>query len=96
MKSKTLISGLGGALFPYLHDQLNEFYDNYYIDSDESLEHIYKDLTIFKAPLAKNDEYEDFVSNLIDDYNIDIYIPLIDEELLKSSNLKKNIKIYLF
>lgn len=88
MKSKTLISGLGGALFPYLHYQLNEYYDNYYIDSDESLKHIYKDLTIFKAPLAKSDEYENFVSTLIDNYDIDIYIPLIDEELLKSSNLE--------
>lgn len=92
MKSKTLISGLGGALFPYLHNQLKKFYDNYYIDSDEALKHIYKDLTIFKAPLAKSDEYEEFVSHLIEKYNINIYIPLIDEELLKASRLEKKHK----
>lgn len=92
MKSRVLISGLGGSMFPYLHHQLEDFYEIFYIDSDESLLQIYKDFKIFKAPLAKSRAYEDFLSNLIEELNIDLYIPLIDEEILKSSKLDKKYK----
>ena len=41
MKLKLLVSGLGGSLFPYLHEQLQDKYEMYYVDADEQLEKIY-------------------------------------------------------
>lgn len=81
---KLLLSGLGGSLFPYLHDQLKEKYLLYYVDSDELLTKLYPDYNFFVAPLVTDISYGNFIENLIEKYKIDFYIPLIDEELIKA------------
>lgn len=82
MKKTLLISGLGGALFPYLHDHLVSNFDVYYLDSDESLLHVYPELNFFLAPKVTDDAYWELVKRIISEKKIDFYIPLIDEEIL--------------
>ena len=86
---KVLISGLGGSLFPYLHDKLKVNYELFYVDLDNELSKIYKDYNFFQAPAVSDGSYEFFIQNLIRENNIDIYIPLIDEEIKKSHQVKK-------
>ncbi|MEI8278338.1 MAG: ATP-grasp domain-containing protein [Bacteroidota bacterium] len=81
-KKKLLMSGLGGSLFPYLHHQLVGKYDLFYVDSDSLLKNLYPDFNFFPAPLVSDDTYWDFISQIIQRYEIDCYIPLIDEEIV--------------
>mgnify|MGYP006100243473 FL=1 len=86
---KILISGLGGSLFPYLHDKLKSNYELFYVDLDPELAKLYKDYNFFPAPAVLDSSYEFFIENLIKNNNIDIYIPLIDEEIKKAHQVKK-------
>ncbi len=86
---KILISGLGGSLFPYLHNKLKSDYELFYVDLDPELANIYKDFNFFPAPAVIHELYEFFIENLIKKFNIDIYIPLIDEEIKKAHKVKK-------
>lgn len=86
---KLLISGLGGSLFPYLHEKLKTQYDVFYVDSNANLKTIYPDYNFFPAPLVKSKEYPEFISKIIQDKKIDVYIPLIDEEILVAHEIKK-------
>lgn len=79
---KILISGLGGSFFPYLHDNLKSKYDLYYIDNNKFLKNIYPDYNFYHVPLVSSDSYFDLVSEIINDNGIEIYIPLIDEEIV--------------
>lgn len=97
MKKKLLISGLGGSLFPYLHDQLKINYDLYYVDNNINLKKIYPDFNFFHAPKVIDPNYKEFVSQIIQKYKIDVYIPLIDEEILKAHEIKKDFtELFLF
>ncbi len=75
---------MGGSLFPYLHDQLSTKYELYYVDSDATLTSLYRDYNFFVAPLVTDEGYSEFIKSVISKYNIDFYIPLIDEELVKA------------
>ena len=86
---KILISGLGGSLFPYLHDKLKRTYELFYIDLDPELAKLYKDYNFYPAPAVLDEYYEDFVEGILRKYSIDIYIPLIDEEIKKAHQVKK-------
>ena len=86
---KILISGLGGSLFPYLHDKLKINYELFYVDLDPELAKLYKDYNFFPAPAVLDQSYEVFIENLIKNNKIDIYIPLIDEEIQKAHQVKK-------
>lgn len=86
---KILISGLGGSLFPYLHDKLKSNYELFYVDLDPELAKLYKDYNFFPAPAVLDQSYEVFIENLIKKNKIDIYIPLIDEEIKKAHQIKK-------
>lgn len=79
---KLLLSGLGGSLFPYLHEKLSSRYELYYVDSDHSLTLLYPDYHFFPAPSVTDPSYAEFIKGLISKFAIDVYIPLIDEELL--------------
>jgi carbamoyl-phosphate synthase large subunit len=81
MKENILLSGLGGSLFPYLHDRLKQQYNVYYVDSNTYLSKIYKDLCFFPGPLVTDQEYSVFIKNLVLKHGINYYIPLIDEEI---------------
>jgi carbamoyl-phosphate synthase large subunit len=87
-----LISGLGGSLFPYLHDQLKGQYNLFYVDSKKDLAHIYDDYNFFVAPLVIDDGYNDFIKKIINDHDIDVYIPLIDEEIEKAHRIKSDVQ----
>ncbi len=79
---KLLISGLGGSLFPYLDKVLNRQFSLFYVDSNPYLKNIYPGLKFFPAPLVTDPEYIPFVKKIVADHGIDVYIPLIDEEIL--------------
>lgn len=83
---KLLISGLGGSLFPYLHNKLKDNFELYYVDANEQLDIIYKDINLYKSPLVGQPEYWIFIKNIIKKENINFYIPLIDEEILTAKN----------
>lgn len=85
---KLLISGLGGSLFPYLAKRLEVNYKLVFIDSNALLKKIYPDLDFLIAPLVSDIHYIDFVKKIIDDFGIDFYIPLIDEELELAKGLE--------
>ena len=89
MKLKLLVSGLGGSLFPYLHEQLQDKYELYYVDADEQLEKIYAHYNFYKSPWISDAAYWPFVKNIIEKNKIDYYIPLIDEEIVEA---KKNVE----
>lgn len=88
MKKKILFSGLGGSLFPYLHYKLINDFELFYVDLDKELSKIYPDFSFFSAPSVLDDSYESFIENIIRLNKIDIYIPLIDEEIEKSYMIK--------
>jgi carbamoyl-phosphate synthase large subunit len=88
MKKRILLSGLGGSLFPYLHDQLKKKYDVYYVDADESLKGLYPDYNFFVAPLVTDPSYIGFIKTLVEKYSIDLYAPLIDEEIEVAHKVK--------
>ena len=90
MKS-ILISGLGGSLFPYLHQQLEEDYKLYYVDADRSLTDLYPTLNFIPAPFVRDENYVPFIIELIQNHSIDVYIPLIDEEIEKANIVKEYI-----
>ncbi len=90
-KPRILISGLGGSLFPYLHNKLMYNYDLIYIDSNSSLRNLYPDYNFHPAPLVSDFAYAEFVANLIKKYSIDVYVPLIDEEIEVAHKIKADI-----
>jgi len=92
---KILISGLGGSFFPYFNDQLKEIYDLYYVDSNEQLKYIYPDYNFFHVPLISDPNYLLALENVINENNIDIYLPLIDEEIVDVINYFSNKIIVL-
>lgn len=89
MKTKILISGLGGSLFPYLHEKLKENYEPYYVDSDPSLRSLYPGYNFFPAPLVTDPSYPAFIHELIVSSGISVYLPLIDEEILLAHEIAK-------
>ncbi|CAN5563126.1 ATP-grasp domain-containing protein [soil metagenome] len=91
MKTKILLSGLGGSLFPYLHNKLVHNYEPYYVDSDSSLKELYPTLNFFPAPLVSDQSYSAFIEKIIREHSIELYVPLIDEEIEVAHQIKKNI-----
>jgi carbamoyl-phosphate synthase large subunit len=79
---KLLISGLGGSLFPYLHDSLSDEYEVHYVDADPQLKYLYPNLNFHLCPMVSDDNYWIMIKSLIDKFGIDFYIPLIDEEIV--------------
>lgn len=79
---KLLISGLGGSLFPYLHDSLSDEYEVHYVDADLQLKYLYPNLNFHLCPKVSDDNYWIMIKSLIDKCGIDFYIPLIDEEIV--------------
>lgn len=96
MKKNILISGLGGSLFPYLHDSLVKNYNLFYVDNDKSLKKLYPKFQFIPAPLVIDPSYIEFVKKLISEHKIDYYIPLIDEELaLAKSYIASETKVHV-
>ena len=89
MKKNILISGLGGSLFPTLHNKLKLNYNLFYIDSNKSLKFVYPDLNFIPAPLVTSPEYITFIKNIIVENSINYYLPLIDEEIILYDSLIK-------
>jgi carbamoyl-phosphate synthase large subunit len=89
MRTKVLLSGLGGSLFPYLHDKLKSKYELYYVDSDESLKELYPNYNFHVAPKVTDTAYIDFIKELMSQYAIDLYVPLIDEEIEVAYKIKE-------
>lgn len=90
-KTKLLVSGLGGSLFPYLHEQLKNTYELFYVDADKSLTALYPDYNFHPAPFVVDPSYPDFIKNIIQKHAIDVYIPLIDEEIAVAHTIQKDV-----
>ncbi len=88
MKRKILLSGVGGSAFPYLF-YLENNYELYFVDSNESIKKIYPDKKIFQAPQISKEpaKYKELISTLIESHKIDFYFPLIDEELILAHDI---------
>lgn len=93
MKKRLLISGVGGSLFPYLIKKLEKKYDLFLIDSDPLVAKLYQNKNILIVPLVKENSFEDTIIKIIKQHNIDFYIPLIDEEILKAIDIAKKTGI---
>ncbi|HLP51890.1 MAG TPA: ATP-grasp domain-containing protein [Chitinophagales bacterium] len=92
MSKRLLISGLGGSLFPYLHGQLiKEGYQPYYVDSNTELKYVYPDLDFTAAPLTTSAGYKQFISDICIENKIDVYIPLIDEEIITALEIEETL-----
>ncbi len=89
MKKRILISGLGGALFPYLHEKLQNQYELFYIDCNVNLKKIYLNYNLIISPPVKDINYISCIESVIKKHNIDFYIPLIDEEIVLAINIAK-------
>ena len=89
-----LLSGLGGSIFPYLHNLLEKEYNLFYVDADESLIDLYPTLQFFPAPFVKEESYIPFIIDLIKKHDIDVYIPLIDEEIEKAREIEEIFKTF--
>jgi len=92
IKAKLLISGLGGSMFPYLHEKLFQDFELVYVDNDPSLKFIYPNLNFVCAPLVTSNEYPPFIKGLIRKEGINVYIPLIDEEILVAHKISLDLK----
>lgn len=94
-KKKILLSGAGGSLFPYLFDKLAA-YDAYFTDSNPLVKKIYPKQNIIIAPKVSDASFEPFMSDILNDLEIEYYIPLIDEEIPIAHRLSaQNKKIKL-
>lgn len=89
---KLLISGLGGSLFPYLIEKLENKYKLFFVDYNENLSKIYKKLNFISVPLVTDNQYSFVIKNIIKRYKIDYYIPLIDEELVVAKRQIENFQ----
>ena len=78
---KLLISGLGGSFFPYLHNQLESKFELYYVDNNINLKNVYPDYNFHHVPLVNDINYLDILEEIINQNDIDAYLPLIDEEI---------------
>ena len=78
---KLLISGLGGSFFPYLHNQLEGKFELYYVDNNINLKNVYPEYNFHHVPLVTDLNYLDVLEQIINQNDIDAYLPLIDEEI---------------
>src|SRR3954468_4298916 len=90
-KRRILLSGLGGSLFPYLHEKLKDKYELYYVDADASLKAFYPSYNFFPAPLVTHSSYPAFIKDIVDRYSIELYVPLIDEEIEVAHHIRNEI-----
>lgn len=92
---KLLLSAAGGSLFPYLFNILENKFNLYLMDSDSKVKYMYPDKKIFIVPKVNHHNFESEIMRIIKENNIDFYIPLIDEEIIKAIEISKktNIKV---
>ncbi len=83
-----LISGVGGSMFPYLHEKLKNSNNLFYVDSDASIRELYPDYNFYHAPLVTAASYPEFIKNIIRKNSVDLYIPGIDEEIEVAHKIK--------
>jgi carbamoyl-phosphate synthase large subunit len=61
----------------------------HYVDADPQLKYLYPDLNFHLCPMISDNNYWIVIKKLIDQYGIDFYIPLIDEEIIFA---KRNVE----
>ncbi len=93
MKKRLLFSGAGGSIFPYMFQALEKEYDIYAMDSDPKIAKLYENEKIFTVPNIVDDNFETTIINIIKEHKIDVYIPGIDEEIIKSIDISNQTGI---
>ena len=92
MKQRILFSALGGSLFPTLKNYLDNDYEIFFHDSNSDLQYEYPDYNFLKSPKINSKKYIPFLKKYIKSKKIEVYVPLIDEEL---KIVKKEIEGYM-
>lgn len=91
--NKVLISGVGGSLFPYLFNSLRKKrYLVFGVDSNDMIKRIYPNQNVFVVPLVHEEDYGREIEKIIKRYNIEYYIPLIDEEIINAHHIAAKSK----
>jgi carbamoyl-phosphate synthase large subunit len=90
---KILFSGAGGSIFPYMFEVLEKKYEVYVMDADEKVKYMYPNKRVYIVPKVNNTNFENEISKIILDNNIDFYVPLIDEEIIKAIKISKKLGI---
>jgi len=83
MKQRILFSALGGSLFPTLKFFLDSDYEIFFHDKNEKLSYEYPEYNFRPSPEISSEEYIPFLKDYIISKKINVYVPLIDEELIK-------------
>lgn len=89
MKKTVLISGAGGSLFPYMMKELETKYRLILIDVNSIIKYLYPGYTVVTVPFINDPTYPSVINQLIRQYNVNFYIPLIDEEILPAIEISK-------
>lgn len=92
IKKRILFSALGGSLFPTLKNYLENKFEIFFHDNNDRLKYEYPNYEFIKSPKVGSCDYIPFLKNYILSKKIDIYIPLIDEELLE---VKKSLEGFM-
>lgn len=93
MRKKTvLISAAGGSFFPYVIKLLGSNYRLILTDTSEAVKHLYLDQVVLKVAKPDSMEFETEVKKIITDYQVDYYIPLIDQEISRVLAIAREIK----
>ena len=90
---KILFSGAGGSIFPYMFEALEKKYEVYAMDADEKVKYMYPNKRVYIVPKVNDVNFEDEISKIILDNNIDFYVPLIDEEIIKAIKIARKLGI---
>lgn len=97
MKKNILISGAGGAATPILIDELKHCgFCVTAVDMDKfSVGFLHADNS-YVVPAATDPAFSKIIKNIVQKESIDLYIPLVDEELLYACSLaSSNLRVLL-
>lgn len=97
MTKKILISGAGGAALPFLIKELkNNDYEVVAIDMDKNAIGLVLADKGYVVPAGNSKEFIPAIKKICELEKIDLFIPLVDEELINSCDLEDNgIKVLL-
>ncbi|WP_439437655.1 ATP-grasp domain-containing protein [Salinivibrio costicola] len=88
-KLRILFTGGGGSGNELIFKQLSKNYELFFADADEStINPTIPSMRAVRIPLASDEEFVERVLSIIHEYNIDLLIPGVDEELPLMRDIK--------
>jgi len=86
-----LISAAGGSFFPYVYESLRHAYNVFLTDQNPHLLEIDPTLPLLPLPPIEDNAFEGELRRVIEENQIDYYIPLIDEELCIAHSIAEEV-----